>query len=251
MAWYNDSNEGTLNFMVIGNCFSGHQLLRDSLSRHPDVICHSNLLNRIELVRRQSHESYFGSIEKVPDWFNPQLLSAEQYLSNKIFDNNLNGESAVGVILDYEDIVDYDLWDYIDRQCKLGDFCVIHVVRNPVACYVDKMSTNAENGKKKKRVRIQAANLTAFVGSNVATTIKINRLCDDLAIVPYHRLVLDFKNTMTKMLQFLELEENQNCVEEGAYGSFNSVKSRIINRDDLADRLSLDVLEFFNSSDLF
>lgn len=251
MAWYNDSNEGTLNFMVIGNCFSGHKLLRDSLSKHPDLICHNNLLHRVEQVRRENHEKYFGAIEKVPDWFNPQILSAEQYLSNKIFDNNLNGEHAVGVILDYADIVEYDLWDYIDRQCKLGDFCVIHVVRNPVACYVDKMSTAGDVNKKRKRIRLHAGSLTAFVSENVATAIKINRLCDDMAIVPYHRLVLDFKNTINKMVQFLELEENQSCGEEGAYGSFNSVKSRIINREDLSNQLPLDVLEFFNSADLF
>ena len=90
MAWYNEDNPETLNFVIVGNQYSGHYLLQSSLAAHPEIVCHGDLLNKKESIRKTEHENYFGCSDKVPDWFQPHLLSAEQYLNNKIFDNSLN-----------------------------------------------------------------------------------------------------------------------------------------------------------------
>ena len=122
MAWYNETDPTTLNFVLVGNYFAGHEILQSSLSKHPSIVCHGDVLNSDDDVRKQVHESYFGDSRHVPDWYRPDVLSAEQYLNNKIFDNQLYGEQAIGVQLHYQDIAANDMWDYLQSKCREGDF---------------------------------------------------------------------------------------------------------------------------------
>lgn len=256
MAWYNDTHEeNLLNFVIVGNDFSGHRLVFEALSIHPEIACHADLLATDSEVRKESHERYFGTTDKVPDWFQPHLLSAEQYLNNKIFDNNINKENAIGVLLSYSDFSNYDIWDFVTQKCRLGDFCVIHVMRNPVACYVDLMTRAVNSCKTEtnrlKKVSLNPKSLTSFVSNHVADSMKINRICDDIGIIPYHELVLDYSGTIESLLNFLDMPFHDPCVSGSPYGEFNSVLERIANDAFLKVKLPLDVLDYYNSSDLF
>lgn len=256
MAWYNDTQEeNLLNFVIVGNEFSGHRLVFDALNKHPEISCHADLLATDPAVRQESHEKYFGTTDKVPDWFQPHLLSAEQYLNNKVFDNNIVQENAIGVLLSYSDFSKYDIWDFVNQKCRLGDFCVIHVMRNPVACYVDLMtrlgnSCNPETNRLKK-VSLNPKSLTSFVSTHVADSMKINRICDDIGIIPYHELVLDYSVTITSIINFLGLASHDSCIDGSPYGEFDSVRGRIANDAFLKEKLPLDILDYYNSSDLF
>lgn len=267
MAWYNDDNAETLNFMLIGGSFSGHELICSSLSAHPAMVCHGELLNSVEEVRKAAHQSYFGQSGKVVDWYCPGMLSVEQYLNNKIFDNTLNNEKAVGVELHYQHFVDYDLWDYADQKCRSGDFCFVHVTRNPIACYAasriaSKDLFEPDNDPEfsgivtplkasSNTVTLNPKLLVDFVRSQQAYENKINRLCGDRIIVPYHEFVLDTAGTLEKLLHFLELPYSPACIPNLKNKESFCMIDRIGNWSQLKRELPLDVTDYLDGSKIF
>ena len=229
MAWYNEDDPETLNFIVVGNRKCGHSLLQASLSAHPEIICHGDVLHADETVRKREHEEYFGSSGKVPDWYIPSYLSMEQYLNNKIFDNTMFGEKAVGVKADYTQFVDQDLWDYTISKCRQGDFCLVHVNRNPVACFVELMiagewsQPDAIMKASRHSVIIDAEMLTGFVRDHLANSLKVERLCEDRAVIPYHELLLDFRGTLEKLFEYFGIRYSSACIP-----NFNGIEQRAV-----------------------
>lgn len=251
MAWYNEDNPETLNFVIVGNQCSGHELLQSSLAAHPEIVCHGDLLNKKESIRKLEHENYFGCSDKVPDWYQPHLLSAEQYLNNKIFDNGLNNEKAIGVRLDYATLVDDDIWDYLDQKCRAGDFCLIHVTRNPVACFVDYCIANRlvdPIGISSHRSYLLNGNrLSAFVREHIANEMKVNRFFHDRATISYHELMLDFRGTLQNVFKFLGLPFSSACIPNRKRANVKDLRHHISNYSQLESELPLDVLDFFRS----
>jgi hypothetical protein len=218
MAWYNEDNPETLNFMVAGNRKCGHSLLQSSLSAHPEMICHGDVLHDKEDVRKREHEEYFGDSGRVPDWYLPGYLSMEQYLNNKIFDNTLFEEKAVGVKVGYQQFVEQDLWDYTIGKCRQGDFCLVHVQRNPVACFVELLRSGEGPVESnflratQHSVTVDLPLLTEFVRNHMATAMKIDRLCDDRAVISYHELLLDFRGTVERLFEYLGIRYSSACI---------------------------------------
>jgi hypothetical protein len=260
MAWYNEETPETLNFMVVGNYHSGHELLQAALSAHPNMVCHGGLLHSDAAVRQAAHEDYFGGSGRVPDWYQPYAISVEQYLTNKIFDNGLNGEKAIGVQLDYQSFIDGDLWEYVEQKCRCGDFCLLHVTRNPVACFVDqkqaewraRMSEEAKFRLESGRmVCPDPAELSTFVRNHLANELKINRLCRDRAVIPYHELLLDFKSSLQQSVKFLGVPFSPACITNQKRINMKHTKSYIGNWTRLQAELPLDVLGSLQSPILF
>ena len=254
MAWYNEENPETLNFVIVGNCSSGHSLLQSSLNAHPSMVCHKNLLSDDESKRQAEHEHYFGESCKVPDWYQPHVLSMEQYLNNKIFDNNLYGEKAIGVCIDYQTLYDGDLWDYLDQKSRLGDFCIIHVVRNPIACYI------AQNAKNNQLSSLRAGRfvsytlndekLVSFVRKHIAAEMKVNQLFSDKAVIDYHELLLDFRGTLENLFKFLGLDFSPACIPNRKKESIRNMGDSISNYSALKAELPLDVVDFLETYSL-
>jgi hypothetical protein len=259
MAWYNEDQPETLNFMVVGNCHSGHDLLQACLSAHPTMVCHGDVLHPDEALRKEEHEAYFGDSGKVSDWYQPKDLSVEQYLNNKIFDNMLFDEKAVGVRLSYDNFLKADLWDYAEQKCRQGDFCILHVARNPVACFVDYMAENRRKGLLDfpvtpsfgHSVSLEPEELTHFVRDHLATELKVNRLCGDRAVIPYHELLLDSKGTLQQIFKFLDLPYSPACVPNRKKIHTRDMKSRISNWHHLKAELPIDVRDVLESPTLF
>lgn len=256
MAWYNEENPEKLNFMVAGNHHSGYGLLQSSLAAHPAIICHGDVLHRDDGIRRQAHESYFGPSGKVADHFVPTHLSLEQYLNNKIFDNTLHDEKAVGVKVDYHSMLQYDLWEYLDQKSRCGDFCILHVLRNPVACYVS-MKQRAGHGGLTAQLAVnnpiylEPESLVTFVREHVAAMLKVNRLCPDRAVIPYHELLLDFRGVLEKVFKFLELDFSPACLPNQKRVYRKDVKARVANWLQVQEAVPPDVREFMNCPSLF
>lgn len=256
MAWYNEESPDTLNFIVAGNYHSGYGLLQAALSAHPQMVCHGDVLHTDDKIRKSEHESYFGASGKVPDWYIPTHLSVEQYLNNKIFDNTLNTEKAVGVKVNYTTFARHDLWDYVDQKCRRGDFCLVHVVRNPVACYVAWKQTQGHSSLLgpsviSSTVYVDPQELTQFVRDHVSAQLKINRLCTDRAVVSYPELLLDFRGSLEKLFHFLELPFDSACVINQKRVRRRDVRSRVANWAQLKTTLPSDVREFLECPSLF
>jgi hypothetical protein len=256
MAWYNEDNPDKLNFIVAGNHHSGYGLLQAALSAHPLIICHGDVLHTDDRVRRQFHEEYFGQAGKVADHFVPTSISLEQYLSNKIFDNTLHDERAVGVKVDYRSMLHYDLWEYLDHKSRAGDFCILHVVRNPVACYVSMRQRAVQNGQIAQSmtfrpVYIEPESLITFVREHEAARCKIDRLCTDRAVIPYHELILDFRRVLERVFDFLELKFSPACLPNQKRVHRKEIKTRVANWTQLKHTVPADVKEFMTCPSLF
>lgn len=202
MPWYKDNNTTSLNFMIVGHFNSGYGLLQSALNQHSQIVCHGDILHADSKIRKQEHEQYFGDSGKVPDWFVQGSISVEQYLNNKIFDNALHEEKAVGVKLNYRHFMDYDLWDYTNQKYRKGDFCLVHVTRNPLACYL----AYRQSQTRKPAIFLDEQELIDFVRFHEAAENKINRLSRDRVVVPYRELVLNYEAVLKNVLEFLELE---------------------------------------------
>jgi hypothetical protein len=253
MAWYNTEEPDTLNFMLIGNHFSGYGLLQSCLAAHPQMVCHGELFNSSEAVRKREHEKYFGATrEKCTDFFVPKAISAEQYLNCKIFDNTLRGEKAVGVKVGYEIIQYFDLWDYIDQKCRQGDFCVLHVKRNPVACFVAKQQRHEAKALKiVSTVVVDQRKLTDFCRNQLSVESKIDKLCPDRASLCYYELLLGFRAVLTKLCAFLELDFFEGCVPVQLQVKRQSVQSRVSNWTELRKKVPSDILELMDDPCLY
>lgn len=256
MAWYNEDNPETLNFMVAGNIECGHDLLQASLSAHPEIICHGDVLHEKEALRKVEHEAYFGESGRVPDWYVPSYLSMEQYLNNKIFDNTLHQEKAVGVKVSYHHFIAQDLWDYTLRKCRHGDFCLLHVQRNPVACFVDYMRSAAwpHNAGplrvSQNNVTVDPKLLVPFVRNHLSTALKVDRLCEDRVVVNYHELLLDFRGTLEKLFKYLDIRYSSACIPNLKRIRRRDARSSISNWQQLKRELPSDVLEYLESPTL-
>ncbi len=253
MAWYNDDDPETLNFVLVGNHFSGYGLLQASLAAHPAMVCHGEVFHAEDRVRRAEHEQYFGSSGgKLEDHFVPNRLSAEQYLNNKIFDNNLHGEQAIGVKVNYDTLRNYDLWDYLDQKSRRGDFCVVHVRRNPVACYVaHRQALGLDIPFANGPIYVDVAGLTEFCRDHVAAAGKIDRYCPDRAVISYHELLLDFRGVLERLLDFLELDFSPACIPNQRRVRRREIRHRVANWRELRDRVPPDVREFIDDPMLY
>jgi len=255
MAWYNEDNLETLNFMVAGNQQCGYGLLQASLAAHPEIVCHGDVLHAEEAVRKREHEEYFGDSGKVPDWYVPSYLSMEQYLNNKIFDNTLFEEKAVGVKVGYTQFIEQDLWDYTIGKCRQGDFCLVHVHRNPVACFVDLMRSSDWDASdelpiSQHSVSVNSRALTDFVREHLAASLKIDRLCDDRAVIPYHELILDFRGTIEKLFKYLGIRYSSACIPNLRRVRQRDVRSAIRNWSQVLKEVPSDVRGELMSSTL-
>lgn len=210
-----------LNFVVTGEIRSGTSVVQTALDAHSCVVCHGNLLHSDENVCRAAHESYFGPGSASPadarvDWFTADT-NAYQYLTHSVFDRALRGESACGVRILYDRVRALDLFDLLDDRCREGDFCLIHVRRNPAACYVSLRQALASGvwslpraGRPRQTVPpspvlLDSREMTEFVRESLATAVKIARACSDVLEVKYEDLVFDYRATMTAVLDFLEV----------------------------------------------
>lgn len=241
-----------LNFMVVGNHHSGYGMMQASLAAHPKIVCHGDVLHDDDEVRKREHEDYFGPCETVIDHFLPTHISAEQYLNNKIFDRNLRGEIGVGVKVCYQHLLRYDLFDFARQKSRQGDFCLVHIVRNPVACLVAWKRRNvATNGFVPESVYLDPEETTEFVRNHVAANLKIDQACRDRLVIQYHELLLNFRAVLVQACKFLDIEFSPACIPNQKQVRRRDVKARVANWEQLRESVPADVKAFFDSPTLY
>jgi hypothetical protein len=168
------------------------------------VQCHRHLLDADHSLRRENHEKYFGRSDKLVDWYDGTEISAEQYLANKIFDRTLNNEKVVIVSLLYSDIQSADLWEFLAQQSRIGDFCLIHLERNPLLSFVDEKKITCRVFAQLQENRHL---LQDYVQEHDRFREKLNRSCRDRVTLSYKELLLDYRRTCRRLCRFLGLEQ--------------------------------------------
>ena len=93
--------------------------------------------------------------------------------------------------------------------------------------------------------------LTDFVRKHFSVAMKINRLCDDRAIVPYHELLLDFRGTLETLFSYLGIRFSPACIPNLYRIQKRDMRDLVSNWVQLQDQLAYDVREHLDSLMLF
>lgn len=253
----------TLNYIVAGQVRCGASVLQTSLSTHTKAVCHGNLLSLDLKTRQEQHNRYFAGrgTGKAFEWCQPTLISPEQYLSDRVFDNPLYGESAVGVRFHYQELQELQMWEYFQGWCIRGDFCLIHVRRNPIACLVSLKQaeqtgiwSQSINDKELPNppipIYIDLEELVQFCQEHAACDNRVNRTCDDRLEISYRELFLDYKNVMRHVFEFLNLPVSLGVTPQVRRLKNFNIKRRIRNFTALRAEAPPELRDYFDQ-DLF
>ena len=252
-----------LNFIVTGQLRSGANVVSTSINAHPQAVCHGDLLHSSEDVRRDVHETYFGTRQsEVPDWFDSRYMSPEQYLTTRVFDHPLREEKVVGTKLLYPHLQANMLWDHLRERCLQGDFVVIHVKRNPLACYISmKQAAKGPSYVTKvtaglefevpPTVSIDPKEFTEFCRWHAAHEARVAQLYDDRLEIDYRELCINYREVMKEVFDFLELPPCAD-VRPGMERLKNrNIRERVYNFTYSRDQMPHDVRAFFDDKNLF
>lgn len=257
MPWYNDNGLARLNFIVTGNRQTGCRFLQELLAKSDKIASHIDLLHEDEEVRKVAHQAYYGNTGKVITHYVTYQISVEQYLNNKVFDNARNNEQIVGIKLNYPTICNNQLWDYLDQKTRKGDFCAIHIVRNPVACYINHRLKNPILYEEsltlnydKNKIYIDPNDLIEFVRQHEAAKAKINQFCTDRLVLTYSELLFNLKQVLESVFEFLETSFDPAVIPSDKTYQHKEPRSQVLNWSQLKANLPGDILPFLLCDEL-
>lgn len=257
-----------LNFVITGEVRSGSAVIQSSINNRPDkaAVCHADLFHHDDKVRRAAHEAYFGPSkdpQRLPEWFQEGESHPWQYINHAVLDRPMKGEKVVGFRIMYPTVRKWELYDLFHERWKEGDFCLIHVTRNPVACFIS--LKQAERFGVWRRdwnsppqmncpspVNVDATELTEFCRNHTAVYGKIRATCEDRLDIAYRDIFLDYNGVMQRVFEFLELPYGDDPVMPACRRLKNrSILDRISNLDQLLKQVPSDVKGYLNAEDLF
>lgn len=253
-----------VNFVVVGDIRSGAAIVQSTLDNRGGVTCHADLFHRDVLVRQEAHESRFGVCDdpqNSPTWFVDGLTSPWQYINHIILDRPFGTETALGFMVPYQFVRFYELWELFEKRCREGDFCLIHVERNPVACFVS-LKQAERSGQWHRRgndppnrppspISLDPSELTVFCREHMACRAKLHAACDDALVVSYTDILHDFQPTMRKVFDFVEQPLSPIPARSGFCRLRNRpMAQRISNLAALRTSIPSDVRELLQAEDL-
>ena len=206
-----------LVFALVGPARSGLSALQSSLQAHPQLACLGDVLSCSEAARRQAHEAVFGPTQGEPEYCTADTtlcVSPERYLDVFLF-RPATERFGFGCKLTYEQLTQLELWDYLREQGRQPGFCLIHVVRNPLATFLSWQRAK-EHGtwycpadqKPPAYPPILSrawtpAEVVHHVQQQEANQVRAEQVCRDQLLVPYYRLCHNPKGVWRSVCQFL------------------------------------------------
>jgi len=258
-------SQGVLNFVVTGEIRSGASVVQSSIDGRADCVCHADLFHPDDAVRREAHEGYFGPSkdpERMPEWFKDGETVPFQYINHAVLDNPMQGECAVGFKVLYPAVRRWELFELFEERCREGDFCLVHVARNPVACFVSLKQAEQSGvwarGWNSLRqtscpsaVTVDAGELIAFCRNHASLYGKIRAACKDSLEISYRDVLLDYQDTMRKVFKFLELPESDEPAVPGCRRLKNrDILARIANLNRLRSEVPSDIRALLDDEEL-
>ena len=252
-----------LNFVVVGEIRSGTSLVQTTLSSRPDAVCHGDLFHPDLAVRRREHESYFGpSPAGAPQWFDGENISPWQYINQHVLDRPRRKERSVGLRLLYPIVRHWELFELFHERCQEGDFCLVHVLRNPLACFIS-LKQAEQSGVWRERftdpvapcpspASLEIPDLVDFCRKHLALRQRIRTSCDDVLEISYRDLHMNYTTSMKRVYEFLELPIVGRVGLPGYRRLRNrTLPERVYNWSALKREVPSDIRGLFEDEDLF
>ncbi len=252
------------NFVVVGQQRSGTAPLASSLCGLPGTHVHVGLLDRDPAVRRDAAERYFGGDfdDGNPPWFEAGVTNPYHYLLGQVFDQPRRGEARIGVRLDYGFSARYQIHDTIEEMYRQGDFCVVHVHRNPVACFISlkqaeqsggwgRAANARTDGVTPTPIRIEPRELTDFVRGHYAEQGRVRNACRDAIDVTYRDLCLDYERQVRRVAAYVEASCPKVALPCVKRMRNRAMPDRVYNFADVAKQVPSDVRAAMLAKDLY
>ena len=261
------------NFLVVGQERSGSAALASSLCGLPGTHVHVGLLDRDEAVRRHAAERYFdidpeeaaaaaANPAADPPWFRDGVTNPYHYLLATVFDRPRRGEVRIGVRADYGFTRSYQISDTVEELYRRGDFCVVHVHRNPVACLASlkqaekfarwgRLSSQRDDADAPPAVRLDPGELTRFVRDHYAEERRLAAACPDAIHVQYRDLCLDFDHQVRRVAAYVEAPCERVALPCVRRMRNRPVADRVYNFADLLTQVPSDVRAAMTAADLY
>lgn len=264
------TSTAVFNFAVVGQVRSGTAALASSLSGLPTTHCHVGLLDREERVRKHATAAYFGltaeeaaeTLDADKVWFTPGATNPYHFLRSQVFDQPRRGEARIGVRLGYDFLGRHQLHDAIEEMYRLGDFCVVHVRRNPAACFISlkqaerhgtwgRMANAADDGTVPPPVRLYADELTDFVRAHHAEERRVVAACPDAITVEYRDLCLDYDRQVRRVAAYIEAPCEAVALPSVRRMRNRTMAARVTNFAELVSEVPSDVRAALTAKDLY
>ena len=187
---------GHMRFVLTGTQRSGLAAVSAQLDAIPGVVCHPfSLLSPDRVERRRYCLDWFGH----DVCFDPEKHPPGNYLQHAILDDVPRDGKAIGVVLPAEYIQTRDMYEWLAEMAEQGDFCVLHVSRNPLEAWVSAQ-------RKPPVVSLEAAALRAAVDRAESIRWKIaDASGSDFLDVPYDDVCRDIAGVARRMARYLEV----------------------------------------------
>jgi hypothetical protein len=253
-----------MNFVLVGDCRSGVGLLADTINSLAGVVCHSGLVGERVDECQVAYERYFGPSDSQyddPDWYCDGTTNHAYFLNAKIYDRPRHDETSIGVRLDYHTVRRLQMESYLRAKCAEGDFGVVHVTRNPVACFLSKKQAEVSNvsvlrpGASRppvpEPVQFEANELTAFCRAHLTTRNRIATAVDDILEVSYADILANWALTIERVVDFIELPDLPHPVQPARRRLPNVTPlQRLLGLDRVRKELPSDVRALLDADDL-
>lgn len=194
-----------------------------------------------------AHVAYYGAGLDI-GWATAGVVGPWQYLRRSVFDKPRRGEHTIGLHLGYADLCRLDLFDLLAEHCREGDFGVVHVQRNPIACLASaRQRERFPRPGVRPAVSLDADELTAFCRRHLACRRKVRDACDDALVVRYADLCRRPVATLRGVLDFVEQPPKGG---RAPACRATPIARRLLNAAALYKRVPADVRELFDDPDL-
>lgn len=252
-------------FVLTGEVRSGAGAILSGINNRGGAVCHADLFHASATQRRAAHEAYFGPTadpDRMPEWYVEGTTNPWQYINHVVL-HPQNGETSVGFYMPYQSVRRLELYDLFEEKAREGGFSVIHVIRNPVACFVSLKQaeqsgiwTRARKSGGQARfpmpVRVNPAELVAFCREHGATLSKIRAACEDRLEISYRDMVLDYQGVMRKVFDHIELPEAPLLAQPSCERLRNrAFEQRVTNWTEIRLEVPKEVKALIDAEDLF
>jgi len=249
------------SYVLTGEVRSGAGVVLTSLNARPGAVCHADLFHPDPARRRAARGAYFGPPGGPgdPGCYQDGRTTPGRYLEAVL--RPRRGERSVGVHVPYAAVRALELYDWFARACREGGFGVVHVVRNPLACFVS-FKQAAASGVWGRRpgeaaagppppVYLDPAELTAFCRDSWSVRGKLRSACTDYLEVHYRDLLYDYQGVMRRVFDHVELPDVPDLARPGCLRLRNRVwERRVSNWDAARAAVPGDVRALFDADDL-
>jgi hypothetical protein len=143
-------------------------------------------------------------------------------------------KSTVGAGVYLDQLSTFDLWDCLTELTRSGDFCVIYVCRNPIACLASVQTHGQDSlAAASPLAKLSVSDVDSYCCQHEKWQRQLQQSCSDRLEIDYVDLVLRPGEVCQHLFEFLELSPRPDLKFRRTRRSAPDLPDRVINWKEL------------------